>query len=481
MIEQSNQRQAATVAQSLAGTRSETDIENNKELIKEISIDEFQESEKDSLISVLGVVLISAQFSLDTTTYLTSVISLINSIKPDREAHYLYVTQAVSAAVQVIASFLVGYIASYCRSVKYVLIICFLFSVTGNMVYSSSGVKALDSIGALIGGRALTGIGSASAALAYSYIVLVAKSSERSYKYFKIFRASGAIFMTIGQILSIALSYCNFYIKGYKINSSNAPTYGAAFLIFLLSIALVFILENPRPKAPLSPLAIVKRLYGTNHRTNQSASSISTRVKPVLILLNGFISTFVIASQMYFLPIFYSLRVGWSDRNQSINCIIILVVSTVLSIVYQNFLKSCLRTSNTSNAIYFENRIMGIISNFMAIIGMAIMLAIWKAYGSHNGRSNKNFGFPVAFSIGITLGFTGYNTQAGCIPSLFKSVVKPELQVVIMPFLGISTGIGKLLAPIIIGAIYASPAGAPMGIGLALICGTFAIALFYVI
>ena len=97
---------------------------------------QLEYSQKHLYLQYLGVSLIAVQFSFDTCVYLSSVVRYIKQCGSDDPESYLFVLQAVSAAVQVFFSFFIGDIAEYVGSIKWILIFLYFLSFVGNFLYS---------------------------------------------------------------------------------------------------------------------------------------------------------------------------------------------------------------------------------------------------------------------------------------------------------------------------------------------------------
>ncbi|CAI4050701.1 hypothetical protein SUVC_14G3820 [Saccharomyces uvarum] len=71
----------------------------------------------------------------------------------------------------------------------------------------------------------------------------------------------------------------------------------------------------------------------------------------------------------------------------------------------------------------------------------------------------------IFFVAGISITLLGYNFLASSIPALFSTYIDPELKVQLMPLIGAISGIGKLVAPIVLAALYKTKPGLPIAVG----------------
>lgn len=154
--------------------------------------------------------------------------------------------QAVSAAVQVFFSFIVGDIAELVGSLKWVVVVLYFLSFVGNFLYSCGGAV---SSGTLIGGRIICGAASASGAIIFSYITSIAQDRALVFELVAVYRTAAGICMALSQLVAILFGLLNFEIKGYLITSYNAPTFASSFIILAICLLLIVILEDPEIKS----------------------------------------------------------------------------------------------------------------------------------------------------------------------------------------------------------------------------------------
>ncbi|KAJ8142646.1 hypothetical protein OY671_004223 [Metschnikowia pulcherrima] len=82
----------------------------------------FSLNKTGSFMEYLAVLLIAVQFSFDSCVYLSSIAFWIEECGGKNVSHYLFVVQAVSASVQIVASFIIGDIAQRVGSIKWCII-----------------------------------------------------------------------------------------------------------------------------------------------------------------------------------------------------------------------------------------------------------------------------------------------------------------------------------------------------------------------
>lgn len=413
----------------------------------------------------LAVSLMALQMSFDTAIYLTSIVHFVESIVPGRSAYFLDVAQACGAAAQIVMSLSIGYIARWADTMKWVALPIISLSVVGNFLYSCAGNGALNSAWVVVAGRILSGIASGSGGIAYSYIAAVYPSAKDSVFGYRVFRNSIAIYMMLAQILSIGFSYCDFKVRGYHINSMNAPTFVTSFLVSGTVVVLAVIMENPSP----SPKPKVNHSEEDNPEQDKPMDDKGFNISefwdtyciPLLTILENFIAAFLISILMYLFPLFYTLLAGWETLEQSIGLVIVLFVSTIISILIPYTLP---RKRDTDYAFILLECHTVVISLLFEGVGFALMVSTYVCF-----KQSQSLGYAIGFTIGMICVFTGYNCSASCLPSIYKQTIPKHLISVTLPFMIAVTSLGKLLAPIICEQIYNSPAKGGMAIGLGII------------
>ena len=219
--------------------------------------------------------------------------------------------QAVYASVQVFVSFIIGNIAEWVGSIKFVIVILYFLSFVGNFLYSCGGAVSLNT---LLGGRIICGAASASGAIVFSYITSITPDRVFVFKLLSMYRTAAGIFMALAQLVAIFFGYCDFKIKGYRINSFNAPTFASSFIILAICLLLIVVLENPEVKKFTKVqnqtfLSALKQFFNVGRK----------RLISCLILLwSMFLSSFIMSEVVYFMPLFLTLQVHWDTKFQGI-------------------------------------------------------------------------------------------------------------------------------------------------------------------
>lgn len=432
------------------------------------------------------LVLLSFQFALDSSVYLTSVVGFLEwtVAKPGMDAaaeasHWLFVIQASSAAVQIVASFGFGVVAKRVGSVKYCIALCFIFSFAGNFLYSCGGPGSLKSIGAIIAGRALTGLGSASAAGAYSYISNLPFDKEQISKSFFLFRNSAGITMGLSQAVVIGLSYVKFKIGSYEINEYNAATFVTSFVVLIAGVLLGIFLDND--VGIIHPASAkteeIQESFDGDEKIEEKTLWVKLKAEPAKyllvpgsILLVSATSLYIMSSVSYFFPLFYTMVMEYGPRDQGIAFIIVALVAIAMSVLIQNchsLARSSLYGANYHTNTFKIQAELAIISYAIIVIGVVIMIAVWESIDVH--QTHHSIGIAIGFTIGLILAFIGYNTQASSVPVLFKESIPDDTRTVAMPLSAAFQGIGKLLGPIISDALYNTKPSYGIGFGFILI------------
>lgn len=443
---------------------------------------QLEYSQKHLYLQYLGVSLIAVQFSFDTCVYLSSVVRYIQQCGSDDPESYLFVLQAVSAAVQVFFSFFIGDIAEYVGSIKWILIFLYFLSFVGNFLYSCAGAISLN---ALLGGRIICGTASSSGALVYSYISAITKDKTTVFKLFSIYRTSAGISMALAQLVAILFALCDFTIRGYQITSYNAPTFASSFMVLLICFILVFVLEDPpikKTRKEQSYLNAWKKFF---------CADSNKLIACIILLWNMFLSTFFMCEILYFMPIFLTLKVGWKVEYEGVAFMISAILGVSGSFFAPNLVKLFSKlnsratqndTTDSSGNVKMEkekteqirdmnelhrNQVsLTIFALFVALIGQAFMIGASEAL-KHNDLPETNSG--IFFTSGMAITMTGYNFMGSSVPALFSMYIDPQVKVQLMPFIGAIAGIGKLVAPIVLGALYKTPLGLSIGVGFGMI------------
>ncbi|CAH01910.1 Pul3p [Kluyveromyces lactis] len=439
------------------------------------------DSQKHLYSQYLAVTLIAVQFSFDTCVYLSSVVQYVKECGSDDPENYLFILQAVSAAVQVFFSFIIGDIASYVGSIKWVIIFLYFLSFVGNFLYSCAGAVSLNT---LLGGRIICGAASSSGAVVYSYITAISKDRTTIFKLFSIYRTSAGICMALAQLVAILFALCDFTVRGYRITSYNAPTFASSFIILLICVLLMFVLENPPVKSARNP-----KNYLDAWKKFFSAGS-NRLIASLILLWNMFLSTFFMCEVLYFMPIFLTLNVGWKTEYEGVAFMVSAVLGVAGSFFAPDLVKlfAKLNTPSTQdetdtsdndkiekeeseqksdiNTLHRNQVSLTIFALFVALIGQAFMIGASEAL-SNDKLPKTNSG--IFFTAGLSITMLGYNFMGSSVPALFSMYIDPQVKVQLMPFIGAIAGVGKLVAPIVLAALYKTPLGLPIGVGFGMI------------
>lgn len=406
------------------------------------------------------------------------------------------------------ALFLIGDIAKLANSIKWTLVVLMIFSVLGNFLYSC----ALEiSLYAILGGRILCGIASASGALVYSYITATNPDRTKVTKLVSGYRTAAGVFMAILQIIAIFGSYVDFHIGSFRISSNNAPTFISSFVMIVVSITLVFTLDNAR-------VATQKRSETITDLENLKTSTKSFRFSGALkqfflagrsqllaslvVLWGMFLASFLVSEVMYFMPIFLSDSLDWLTKDQGIAFMVACVVGLCGSLVIPKLAVVNFRGARSSgtkaskdfelaekdndldnaekpdskdreceshhtksgkNQMFFNQMIISLVSLFLALIGQGFMIGANEIFTS---KSSSSTGTGCFFVSGLALIMAGYNGMASTFPALFSEFIKPEVKVQLMPLIGAIAALGKLVSPIVMSSLYETKLGMPIAVGL---------------
>lgn len=393
--------------------------------------------------------------------------------------------QAVSAAVQVFASFFIGNIVELVGSMRWTIISLYFLSFVGNFLYSCGGAI---SPGTLLGGRIICGTASASGAVIFSYITSVTTEKEVVFKLVAIYRTSAGICMALSQVVAILFGLLDFKIRGYQINSYNAPTFAASFFILAICSLLVIVLEDPgeKPKKGQNTnfFAVWKQFFSTKR----------SRLFSCLILLwCMFLSSFIMSEVMYFMPVFLTLHLDWQTKFQGVSFMIASILGVAGSYFAPKLIHTKLFTKSSKiihsesesthsnelekqvilktkeiekDSLYVNQVKFSLFSLIVALIGQAFMIGASESL-KHNSLPATNSG--VFFVAGLSVTMIGYNFLASSIPALFSMHIDPSLKLQLMPSVGAISGIGKLVSPIVLAALYKTRLGLPIGVGFGMI------------
>lgn len=240
-------------------------------------------------------------------------------------SHYLFIVQAVSACVQIVASFVIGDIAQKLGSVKWCIIFLFFLSFVGNFLYSCSSVISLSTI---LGGRILCGVASASGALIYSYITAIHKERAKVFTFVSAYRTAAGFFMALSQLVAIFGSYCDFHIHNFKVNSNNGPTFICSFIILAVMILLIFVLENPASPTKKTSMSFTEALKGFFCAPKLSL------IGGIILLWGMFFASFLMSEVVYFMPVFLTESLKWETKYQGVSFMIASLIGIAGSLLF---------------------------------------------------------------------------------------------------------------------------------------------------
>ncbi|QHS75962.1 Pul3p SPAR_N03640 [Saccharomyces paradoxus] len=400
---------------------------------------------------------------------------------PDK---FLFRIQAISAAVQVFVSFIIGDIAAFFGSIKWVIVGLYFLSFVGNFLYSCGGAVSLNT---LLGGRIICGAASASGAIVFSYITSIARDRGIVFKLLSIYRTAAGIFMALAQLIVIFFGYCDFKIKGYRIASYNAPTFASSFIILAVCVLLTIVLENPKVKVSNSEnnslFSALRQFFSVKREKLISC---------LILLWSMFLSSFIMSEVVYFMPVFLTLHVNWDTKFQGIA----FMAASILGVAGSYFAPKLINigcpcdrakedgldeseTTGSETAeekkkdsLYSGQVFLSVSALFVSLLGQAFMIGASEAL-KHKSIPSTNCG--IFFSAGMSITLLGYNFLSSSIPALFSMYIDPKLKVHLMPSIGAISGIGKLVAPIVLAALYDTRLGLSIAVGFGMILVAFSI------
>ncbi|CUS24356.1 LAQU0S15e02652g1_1 [Lachancea quebecensis] len=440
---------------------------------------------KRSTLRKLAVSLIAIQFSLDSCVYLSNVIqyiqivSILGSKNPE---HFLSVLQAVSAAVQVLSSFFIGNISEWIGSIKWIIVALYFLSFVGNFLYSCGGAISLNT---LLVGRIICGAASASGAVVYSYITLVVQERSATFELLSNYRTSAGLCMAFGQLVAILFALCDFKIGNYRITCFNAPTFASSFIILITGVLLAVLLEDPKVTKCNDKRVDLIGAW------RQFFDAPARKIIACLILLwTMFLSTLIIGEVLYFMPVFLALQIHWKTEYEGAAFMVAaflgvlgsLLAPKVVRIVSERELSEDVplekRASGEDakamnpneqlkgNVLYRNQVFLSILALLIFLLGQALIIGASEAL-SRGALPPTNSG--ILFVVGLSIVMIGYNCLGSSVPAIFSTHIDPELKVRLMPCIGAISGVGKLVAPVVFGALYKTELGLPIGVGLGMI------------
>ncbi|CAI1732400.1 hypothetical protein SEUBUCD646_0N03780 [Saccharomyces eubayanus] len=382
--------------------------------------------------------------------------------------------QAVSASVQVFVSFIIGNIAEWVGSIKFVIVILYFLSFVGNFLYSCGGAVSLNT---LLGGRIICGAASASGAIVFSYITSITPDRAVVFKLLSMYRTAAGICMALAQLVAIFFGYCDFKIKGYRITSFNAPTFASSFIILAICLLLIVVLENPEVKFTKLQnqtfLSALKQFFSVGRK----------RLIACLILLwSMFLSSFIISEVVYFMPLFLTLKIHWDTKFQGIAFMVASILGVAgsyfapklinIQTIFRKAEEDDLNESETieceklgvekKDYLYRNQVFLSISALLISLVGQAFMVGASEAL-KYKLMPPTNSG--IFFVAGMSITLLGYIFLTSSIPAIFSTYIDPELKVLLMPLIGAISGVGKLVAPIVLAALYKTKLGLPIAVG----------------
>ncbi|KAM9920072.1 hypothetical protein OXX59_007488 [Metschnikowia pulcherrima] len=453
----------------------------------------FSLNKTGSFMEYLAVLLIAVQFSFDSCVYLSSIAFWIEECGGKNVSHYLFVVQAVSASVQIVASFIIGDIAQRVGSIKWCIIALFLLSFAGNFLYSCASTISLSTI---LGGRILCGVASASGALIYSYITAIHKERTKVFKFVSAYRTASGFFMAISQLVAIFASYCDFKIHNFKVNSNNGPTFVCSFIILAVTALLVFVLENPAVPTRKTKMSFTKALQGFFSAPKWTLAG------GIILLWGMFFASFLMSEVVYFMPVFLTESLGWETKFQGVAFMVASIIGICGSLVFPHLIEMPIRKKEKEfnsqaesqsklsekshisrnseesadrkqefeaykkNALYNNQIVLSLVSLLIALVGQAFMIGAAQVF-RHRSLPHINTG--CFFVGGMSLVMLAYNGMASTFPALFSVYIDPQVKLQLMPAIGAVAALGKLIAPIVLSNLYQTKLGLSIAVGLGMI------------
>lgn len=197
------------------------------------------------------------------------------------------------------------------------------------------------------------------------------------------------------------------------------------------------------------------------------------------------------------MPIFLTLHVNWQTKFQGVSFMVASILGVAGSyfapklVSVKLFSRKVIETNiEESDSIESKKLVLGdtkdekkdnlyknqvrfsIFALFVASVGQAFMIGASEAL-KHESLRPTNSG--IFFVSGLSITMLGYNFLASSVPALFSLYIDPKLKLQLMPSIGAISGIGKLVAPIVLAALYKTKLGLPIGIGFGMILVTVSI------
>lgn len=399
--------------------------------------------------------------------------------------HYLFVVQAVSSAVQIITSIIIGDVARWVGSIKWTFVFLIFLSFVGNFLYSCASVVSVHSI---LGGRILCGLASASGALIYSYITTTNTDRAKVFKYISSYRSAAGCLMAISQLIAIFGSYVDFHIGHFKVSSNNAPTFICSFVMLLLVVCLMLVLKNPSVPPRRDSMSFKSALR------DFCSAEINQLLGSIVVLWGMFLASFLMSEVVYFMPVFLTESLGWDTKFQGVAFMVASIIGICGNLLFPYITKQrsereinhlqkqvnrlelvCESIDNEKqqqlelfkkNFMFQKQVLISLLSLAFALFGQTFMIGAEKTFRSHSLPHTNTGCFFVS---GLSLIMLGYNGMASTFPALFSEYIKPQVKLQLMPIIGAIAVLGKLVAPVVLSTLYQTKLGMSIAVGLGMI------------
>lgn len=408
--------------------------------------------------------LVSIQYGIDSTLWLPTVFTYLETLTGSRASFYLSLAQFLPAVIQFFVSLLVGPLMALTGgSIKWAIVAFVFCSAIGNFLYSCAAEHGIGNEWAIIGGRMLCGLSSGSFSLAMSYIVSSTTTEERLPS-LSLYRTFAGVALVIGPLLSVVLTLFTFYIGKFAVSPENAPTFvSSAIALVVALVTALFVKEKKAGKYNIFSIA-------KNHSHELKTGSNKDWAIPLYLLVLLFFSAFLMSNVFFLMSDLLRSSSYWHYDLTLISGLqaIVFFVSLVGSLyaenlrkVIQNFmnkrkqvqelatLDTAKEESNGDISIRSE-AILASISFAISIVG-AILVIIGIAIFDQMDSSNA--GAAACFLIGCIVYMIAYNIQAASLPSLYSKSVPGKLRLVMVPWYGATVALGKIAGPPIIQVI----------------------------
>ncbi|CAI4052328.1 hypothetical protein SUVZ_14G3840 [Saccharomyces uvarum] len=195
-----------------------------------------------------------------------------------------------------------------------------------------------------------------------------------------------------------------------------------------------------------------------------------------------FLSSFIMSEVVYFMPLFLTLKIHWDAKFQGIAFMVASILGVAGSYfapkliniqnIFRKAEKDDLNESETIESeklgvekkdyLYCNQVFLSISALLISLVGQAFMVGASEAL-KYKSMPPTNSG--IFFVAGMSISLLGYNFLASSIPAIFSTYIDPELKVQLMPLIGAISWIGKLVAPIVLAALYKTKLGLSIAVG----------------